>query len=237
MVVRHLGALRNAIASLDDYYRKLRASSTSEKGREKKRRRIMPSDEILFPYPTSFNGGTQSFQYESQIIKHKLVFLATLTATGEKVCVKFARSYSQEVHSFCAKIGCAQALRSFEPIPGGWLMIVMDAIDDFDELYGCYEVSKSHPIVEAMDEKLNEMHRNDFVHGDIRESNIMVSKDRKGFMFLDFDWAGKMGEVRYPMHVNRVDFPARPDGALDGELILAEHDKEMMQTVKNLRCA
>lgn len=36
------------------------------------------------------------------------------------------------------------------------------------------------------------------------------------------------------MHVNRVDFPKSPDpdGALDGELILAE---EMMQGIKNLR--
>jgi hypothetical protein len=73
------------------------------------------------------------------------------------------------------------------------------------------------------------------VHGDIREANIMVSKDRIRFMFVDFDWAGKIGEARYPMHVNTVDLPVRPDGPLDGELILAEHDKEMIQIIKNSR--
>lgn len=56
-----------------------------------------------------------------------------------------------------------------------------------------------------MQEKLNEMHRSDFVHGDIREANIMVSKGRKTSMFLDSD-------------ANRVDFQTGPDGALDGEL-------------------
>jgi hypothetical protein len=35
-----------------------------------------------------------------------------------------------------------------------------EAIDDFYPLYasGCYELPKSHPIFEAMEEKLNEMH-------------------------------------------------------------------------------
>ena len=48
-------------------------------------------------------------------------------------------------------------------------------------------------------------------------------------MLVDFDWAGKEGEVHYPMNVNRSDIK-RPDGARDGQLIKKEHDLEMLNT-------
>ena len=64
------------------------------------------------------------------------------------------------------------------------------------------------PIVEAME---NDMHRNDFVYGDIREA---VSKNRKTFMFLDFGWAEKIGGAGYPVDMKGVDFLTRPDGEI-----------------------
>lgn len=56
----------------------------------------------------------------------------------------------------------------------------------------------------------------------------MVKKDGSpGIMLIDFDWAGVVGEVRYPMNVNDVDI-RRPYGAYDDELITAEHDDIMI---------
>ena len=45
---------------------------------------------------------------------------------------------------------------------------------------------------------------------------------------MDFDWSGEIGEVRYSMNVNRGPGLRRPKGALDGELILADHDIEIL---------
>jgi hypothetical protein len=46
-------------------------------------------------------------------------------------------------------------------------------------------------------------------------------------MLLDFDWAGPIQKTHYPMYVNREDI-RRPDGAWDGQKIVAEHDLDML---------
>ena len=62
----------------------------------------------------------------------------------------------------------------------------------------------------------------------VRSANIMVKKPGPpGIMLVDFDWAGVIGEVRYPMNVNNVDIK-RPSGAHDNELIMPQHDMEMV---------
>ncbi|KIK92208.1 hypothetical protein PAXRUDRAFT_13348 [Paxillus rubicundulus Ve08.2h10] len=57
--------------------------------------------------------------------------------------------------------------------------------------------------------KLKDLHNGGFVHGDIRDTNILVNNNGK-FMIVDFDWAGKINEARYPPYVNREDI-WRPD--------------------------
>ena len=47
-------------------------------------------------------------------------------------------------------------------------------------------------------------------------------------MIVDFDWAGRLGVVRYPMNVNRVEI-WRPDGVVDEDLIQAQHDLSMLE--------
>jgi hypothetical protein len=69
------------------------------------------------------------------------------------------------------------------------------------------------------------------VHGDVRATNILAKKNgAPGIMLIDLDWAGVIGNVRYPMNVNR-DGIDRPDGAYDGELITAEHDMNMVDYI------
>lgn len=42
---------------------------------------------------------------------------------------------------------------------------------------------------------------------------------------IDFDWAGRVGEARYPMRVNHITVK-RPEWG--GELITQQHDIEMV---------
>ncbi|KAI6035847.1 hypothetical protein EDC04DRAFT_3033004 [Pisolithus marmoratus] len=66
-----------------------------------------------------------------------------------------------------------------------------------------------------------------FVHGDIRDTNIMVSKsDNTQFRIIDLTGAGIAGEVKYPAFLNPE--VRRPEGASDGKPILAEHDDAML---------
>lgn len=56
---------------------------------------------------------------------------------------------------------------------------------------------------------------------------VKVKDGEAGFMLFDFDWAGKIGEVRYPYNVNRQDI-WRPDAVRDKELVKADHDMQML---------
>jgi hypothetical protein len=76
------------------------------------------------------------------------------------------------------------------------------------------------------------LHQTGYVHGDLCDTNIMVRKNgQSGFMLVDFDWVGKIGEVCYPMNVNTNPALGCPAGAYDGEVIKANHDMDMLQKI------
>ena len=183
---------------------------------------------LVFPHPTqyrSLDGSTiHTFEYLFQLKKDKLLFCG---AEGDdKVCIKFVRRYSKEAHLKCASLGFAPALRGFELIPGGWYLVFMNFIDDeYHDLRKSLNIASFQTEVQ---EKVASLHQAGFVHGDIRGVNIMVKKDDSpGIMLIDFDWAGVIGEARYPMNMNDVDI-RRPYRAHDDELITVEHDNIMI---------
>jgi len=45
--------------------------------------------------------------------------------------------------------------------------------------------------------------------------------------FVDFDWAGRIGEAEYPNDINRITV-RRPEEAEGGKLITVEHDKTVV---------
>jgi tRNA A-37 threonylcarbamoyl transferase component Bud32 len=85
--------------------------------------------------------------------------------------------------------------------------------------------------------ELARFHDAGYVHGDIRDTNILVDinslasdyAENVKVHLIDFDWAGKAGEVKYPIGVN-IKSVKRPDGVGDGALITKDHDKAMVTT-------
>ena len=55
------------------------------------------------------------------------------------------------------------------------------------------------------------LHAEDYVHGDIRDSNFLVKVDGTDAMLLDFDWAGKEGIAHYPININRLTVERPPE--------------------------
>jgi hypothetical protein len=225
---RHLAALRKAVRSLRDYYENTLSTINDP---------LNPSPpQAPYPYVTSFlslkDSTKEKFSYLSQLNSDKLVFFGELE-TGKRICVKFTQQYSATAHTFCASRGFAPTLHGFESLPGSWYMAVMDAIDDeYEEL--C-EPLRTPEVLRGIREKITQLHQAHHVHGDIRDANIMVRKDGKpGFMLVDFDWAGEIGKVRYPMNVNTSEKLWRPEGARDGELITADHDMQMLEYILSL---
>jgi serine/threonine protein kinase len=235
---RHMAAFRTAVRSLERYYETL--PPESELGNRF-------SHPMLFPYPTSFisldDNSKKNFNYTEHLDQDegkpkRLIFFGTLTEGNAKVaiCIKFVRSYSPDAHLHCALSGVAPRLRGFEKLPGGWYMVVMDEIVGYDVLADLPNTDLlPRSVFQAIGEQLKTLHARQLVHGDIRDTNILVKKDDwTKFMIIDFDWAGIEEVVRYPPYVNYTKIN-RPHGARDGLLIKAAHDHAMLDFIIEAR--
>jgi hypothetical protein len=222
---RYFGAAKKAIFTLERYYKQeidaINALDPDTRPRPE------------FPHPDHYtslsNPTTHAFRYVSPLYNDKLIFRGK--TENEDVCIKFAHCYSKDAHLTCSSLGFAPALRGYQLIPGGWIMVVMDFIDDsYQELDDFPKTIKAAFDTEVQ-EKVVSLHQTGCVHGDIRATNILAKKNgARGIMLIDFDWAGVIGHIRYPMNVNR-DGIDRPDEAYDGELITAEHDMKMVDYI------
>jgi serine/threonine protein kinase len=227
MTARYISAFASAVQSLEAHYNKPLYHQTPTVGG------VYPFVRDVFPYPVSFTSDTsglpKDFIYHSWVKSRKLIFRGEISDTHEKICIKFTQCYSAQVHKFCASINCAPRLLGFESLHGGWHMVVMEDLNDYFDLFGSLLAPDRVDAVKGrLGEVLGQMHQQGFVHGDVRNVNVMVTKDpTPAVMLVDFDWAGRIGEARYPMNVNREDV-YRPEGAVDNELILAEHDMSML---------
>jgi RIO1 family len=154
------------------------------------------------------------------------------TTQGERVFLKFTRTYSQALHVHCASAGHAPTLRACQRLPGGWLMIVMDIVDlsvykPFSEIPLTERQSVTSKLLPALEKLVVGFHNVELVHGDIRRPNILVHDS--DFLLIDYDWGGDVGVVRYPSLVNHFGI-LPPEGARDGELITKEHDLFMLRS-------
>lgn len=79
---------------------------------------------------------------------------------------------------------------------------------------------------EQVEGAIRKLHENRFVFGDLRAPNVLFSKGK--VFLIDFDWAGKIGEARYPRGLSsHVDWPASA-ADLERKPIETAHDLDML---------
>ena len=137
-------------------------------------------------------------------IENRNLYHALLDSTNEEIYVKFTRRYSRNLHDFCAARGLAPKLLGFERLPGGWFGLAMEKID----IMGLSDIAPSEFAACVLEletwkkdigKLVEDFHREDLVHGDLRLANFIFTKDRPCRMLLaDFDWGGKAEEVYFP---------------------------------------
>src|SRR5688572_17282077 len=83
-------------------------------------------------------------------------------------------------------------------------MIVIDYVPDGASIWFLLRHSDSDSVpgtvLGDVEKAVALLHANGWVFGDLRDANVVVSGGR-GFL-VDFDWAGKEGEDRYPAALN-----------------------------------
>ena len=245
-------ALRLAVAALDDYYDQISKDEHIPKLVDNE------PHPRFFPYPTEFEEYTpnSSEAAQSNPIKFKYVdlpsmgemnvtFIAEVESPNRKLVVKFVERYCVEAHDLLASKGMAPRLlycghldgkhdvrsgerRAQDSIkPGGLYvgpirMVIMEYIE------GTALDARNPPkdTRAEIQQAIGILHANGFVFGDLRAPNIMISEGKP--YLIDFDWSGREGEARYPLHLSKnVDWPEEPL-QLELKLILKDHDLIML---------
>lgn len=215
-------ALKNAFEALRTYYN----GPPPE---------ISPSQR-QYPYPNSFRTthGEIQFKYHTALNSHPFVCLVDVLGNQpdlpRRLVVKFTRQYPHAIHQACANLRIAPELYGFETLPGGWFMVIMTYMVDYSTLVEY----APNPLIKAEVKKaMGQLHLLGFVHGDLRDVNILVRRSDAdsavNIVFVDWDWAGKDGEVNYPLSIN-PDIPRHPE-AKALKAIRIDHDEFMFQNL------
>jgi len=190
-----------------------------------------------FPFLTSYehDGRRITLTYDARLDDEKLIFSAIVgqgDSAHDECLVKYTRWYSKETHEHLASYGFAPMLRQCVQVSAEWIAIIMDR-SKYEVLYG---QMLSNAEQEKVRRKVNSMvqvlHEGGFVHGDIRDVNLLVdvgslASDNVAVHVVDFDWAGRIGEARYPIGVNTKTV-WRPAGVKSGQLITTRDDEDMV---------
>ncbi|KAH6911199.1 hypothetical protein BKA70DRAFT_1269690 [Coprinopsis sp. MPI-PUGE-AT-0042] len=105
-----------------------------------------------------------------------------------EIVVKFVQRYCLELHRFCAERGHAPEIFGYEELPGGWIAIAMEYLEDSRPL-------NQPKFANSVMGLVREFHEAGYVHGDLRKYNILCTED--DWWLIDFDWAGLGGEAQY----------------------------------------
>lgn len=190
------------------------------------------------PYQREYidsHGATQRVEDMVQIQPHQRIFHGKLV-NGTPVAVKYVQEYSAEAHRHCAQIGFAPELLGFTEMAGGWNMVVMPFLDSTWSPLCDEDITYDIKDEQAMfaRRKIEEFVAAGWVHGDIRDVNVMISHEvgDEGVYLIDFDWAGKEGEVFYPFDMKmEPETIRRPYGADPLKPISRIHDLEMIKKI------
>jgi len=128
----------------------------------------------------------------------------------------------------CYGLGFAPEVLAYQPLPGGWHVVVMEFLLGHETLVARQREGRIPvEVVNAVEEAVGKMHDGGYVHGDLRLPNILVGPGNS-VKFVDFDWAGLKGEAVYPPLMN-PDVGWHPDARL-GKEILPEHDLYLLRS-------
>lgn len=148
------------------------------------------------------------------------------------ILIKFARQYCIELHDLCAKLGHAPRIFGYERLPGGWYAVAMEFIEDSVSITssGLLPLHRDRWKKE-LQRLVDNFHAKGFVHGDLRDANILCKGDR--MTLIDFDWGGKDGEVVYPtIYLNKE----LEEGRTSSDLRIRQEDDKrvLMKTLAKL---
>lgn len=239
-IARVLYALKESTQKLLSWYKAIRDLKPYDHSKPTNHPRFFPS-----PNRYLHNGGLIEFEYREPLEENEscvTYHARTVENSPQDIVVKFVTSYGEDAHRKMASTGFAPKLLYCGPInvtsempPYGDLhMVVMEYVNGltFEEAMNRGKVPQK--FKDDLLRAIKCLHDSGFVFGDLRAPNVMVMPEGTSTVqLINFDWAGKEGEVRYPDSISSsIDWP---EGVQGLELIRREHDLAMSQSLMS-RC-
>jgi tRNA A-37 threonylcarbamoyl transferase component Bud32 len=110
-------------------------------------------------------------------------------------------------------------------------MVIMELLDESWIRLSESKGPREH-LKEVIHAAIVALHQQGMVHGDLRDTNVMVKKaSGQEFMLVDFDWAGTEDQAVYPIFVNKAPDIGRLVDADDDRPIIAAHDDIMFERI------
>ena len=250
-LARVFGSLRLAVAALDKYYGQI------SEDRNIPTLVLNEPHPRFFPHPTRFKEYRAKadaelkwteFEYIDApwAVPTNVTFIAKVKSSDRKLVIKFVEQYGVEAHQLLADAGMAPRLLYCGLLDGECDVRIAGSRTRVntttDGLYACPvdmvvmeyiegDTADKAPVLpkdirEKTEKAIQKLHDGQLVFGDLRGPNVMVSGVE--VFLIDFDWAGKVNEVRYPLNLSRsVKWPKEAE-ELEMEYILMDHDWFML---------
>ncbi|RHZ77748.1 hypothetical protein Glove_173g76 [Diversispora epigaea] len=222
-------ALKKSLKLLDQYYDRINKSA----------RKIPQTDRFVHPsFPEVIvNGKSYSVRIDYQVGVFLLwkVILSDDLGSRYTAYVKAVRKhqYSLDTHQLLAEAEYAPKVLTTSLIPGNWRLVYMECLDEHSML-NCITSNLNNQERNSLREKIENvikyLHNLEYVHGDLREGNLLIRKlEDNDFdvKLIDFEWSGKVGIARYSNFMNHIGIQW-PNGAEDGKLVTKDHDLVML---------
>lgn len=153
-----------------------------------------------------------------------IMFPNKLVYISDTKVIKFVKTYSKGAHEYAHSLNIAPSLRSFNILPSGYYHVEMDLVKRSDQK--SFHAKHWQYFVQQM-----EIFNQKFVHGDLREDNIIYSSEN-GYQLVDFDWSGLIyDEPKYPLFRNHKDI-RWPEDSVAGGVIKPSHDQFMLNELE-----
>lgn len=179
------------------------------------------------------SGRLVSFKYISKMEASPacVAFLAeTLGEEPRQIVVRFVERYCPDAHTLLAAADMAPALYYYgkvgvqdgDPSYSDFKMVITEYIE---RSVAYDDQAFSDSIVDRTKYALQILHDNGYVYGDLRRSNILVTKEEQ-VKLVNFEMTGLDGKDCYPLGISPL--VEWPDGVEGLPLMKIEHDFDML---------
>ncbi|CAG8806019.1 28516_t:CDS:2, partial [Racocetra persica] len=109
-----------------------------------------------------------------------------------------------------AEVGYAPKVIATLVIPGNWLLIYIECLNNHSILHNISNLkdSEQNSLKKKIKEVIEYLYNLEHIHGDLCEGNILVRQledNEFDVKLIDFEWSGKVGSAHYSPLMNRED--------------------------------